>query len=411
MTAMLTLGKPGKRYQPITIDAPFYQAGLAGYSDAAMRTVARRHGCPYCITEAMLDHFLIQGGKGLDHAKLYPNDHGPSAPLCGQLMGSHPADIAQGSKILVDLGYDVVDVNLACPVKKIKKKARGGHLLSAPDEAIAILEAVVNAVGEDVPLTVKLRRAYDDTPEMTDNFHRIMQAVIDLGYSGATIHSRTVQQKYIGPGSWDELRQIVDHFGLRRGLGSRVWGLGKDNQAQSPNSNPQTPAPISQSLNPNPQLPDPTFTLGGSGDIWQAPDIFRMLEQTGVHWVSVARGCIGNPWFFQQARALMQGDTDAARTSPTIHQQRDVLLEHFQISAELHGEQQAGRMMRKFGIKFSRHHPDSGAIKKQFIATKTLADWQAVLENWYSEDGPGAPYESVIPDEAEYVECGTPLGA
>lgn len=126
MTAMLTLGKPGKRYEPIAIDAPFYQAGLAGYSDAAMRLVARRHGCPYAITEAMLDHFLIQGGKGLDHARLYPNDHGDKAPLCGQLMGSHPTDIAQGAKILVDLGYDVVDVNLACPVKKIKKKARGG---------------------------------------------------------------------------------------------------------------------------------------------------------------------------------------------------------------------------------------------------------------------------------------------
>lgn len=401
MTVMLTLGKPGRRYEPIKIDAPFYQAGLAGYSDAAMRVVARRHGAPYCITEAMLDHFLIQGGKGLDHAKLYPGDHGPDAPLCGQLMGSHPADIAAGAKILVDLGYDVVDVNLACPVKKIKKKARGGHLLSAPDEAIAILEAVVDAVGEDVPLTVKLRRSYDDTPEMTANFHRILQAVIDLGYSGATVHSRTVQQKYIGPGSWDELRQIVSHFGLRRNdFGFRIsdGGLSKTDDAA-----PQ--------INPKSEIANPEFMIGGSGDIWQAPDIFRMLEQTGVHWVSVARGCIGNPWFFQQARALMRGDTEAAKTSPTIHQQREVLLEHFQISAELHGEQQAGRMMRKFGIKFSRHHPQGGEVKKQFISTKNLADWQAVLDQWYAEDGPGAPYDATVPDEAEYVECGTPIGA
>lgn len=374
MTGMLTLGKPGKRYAPITIDAPFYQAGLAGYSDAAMRLIARRHGCPYCITEAMLDHFLIQGGKGLEHARLHEGDHGPDAPLCGQLMGSHPDDIAQGAKILVDMGYDVVDVNLACPVKKIKKKARGGHLLSAPDEAIAILESVADAVGEDVPLTVKLRRAYDDTPEMTGSFLRIFQAVIDLGYSGATVHSRTVQQKYIGPGSWDELRQIVEHFGLRK---------------------------------PN----DTHFTLGGSGDIWHAPDIFRMLEQTGVHWVSVARGCIGNPWVFEQARALMRGDAEAARRSPTILQQREVLLEHFQISAALHGEHMAGRMMRKFGIKFSRHHPRGEDVKRGFISTKTLADWQAALDQWYAEDGPGAPYEATIPDEAEHVECGEPIGA
>jgi len=396
---MLTLGKPGRRYEPIPIDAPFYQAGLAGYSDAAMRVVARRHGCPYCITEAMLDHFLIQGGKGLEHAKLMAGDHGRAAPLCGQLMGSHPTDIAQGAKILADLGYDVVDVNLACPVKKIKKKARGGHLLSVPDEAIAILEAVVDAVGEDVPLTVKLRRSYDDTPEMTESFHRILQAVIDLGYSGATVHSRTVQQKYIGPGSWDELRQIVDHFGLRRAMSDIRSPMFDEAANQSPTHS-----------NIEHRTSDMAFTLGGSGDIWEAPDIFRMIEQTGVHWVSVARGCIGNPWVFEQARALMRGDHEAARRSPTIHQQRDVLREHFELSVQLHGEHQAGRMMRKFGIKFSRHHPEATAIKQRFIKVRSLDDWRGVLDDYYADDGPGAPYERTIPEEAEYVECGAPVG-
>jgi len=385
MTAMFTLGKPGKRYTPVKIDAPFYQAGLAGYSDAAMRVIARRHGCPYCITEAMLDHFLIQGGKGLDAARLHQGDHGPQAPLCGQLMGSHGDEIAQGAKILVDLGYDVIDVNLACPVKKIKKKARGGHLLGAPDQAIVILQAVADAVGDAVPMTVKLRRAYDDTPAMTDAFRRILDAAIALGYSGATIHSRTVQQKYLGPGSWDELRQIVDHYGLRR------TAAGGKPDAAGP-------------------AVDGGFTLGGSGDIWQAADIFRMIEQTGVHWVSVARGCIGNPWIFEQARAIMRGDLAGARVSPTIAQQRDVLQEHFELSASIHGESMAGRMMRKFGIKFSRHHPRGDEVKKYFIKTRSLNDWQAVLNAFYSEDGPGAPYEQTIPDEAEHVTCGEPLG-
>ncbi|XAM00039.1 tRNA-dihydrouridine synthase [Phycisphaeraceae bacterium D3-23] len=387
---MLTLGKPGRRYDPIQIDAPFYQAGLAGYSDAAMRVVARRHGCPYCITEAMLDHFLIQGGKGLDHARLMAGDHGRSAPLCGQLMGSHADEIAQGAKILVDLGYDVVDVNLACPVKKIKKKARGGHLLSVPDEAIGILEAVADAVGQDVPLTVKLRRSYDDAPESFASFEKILRAVIDLGYSGATVHSRTVQQKYLGPGSWDELRQIVSHFGLRMADG----GWTKTSKAPLDSTHP--PSAIAH----------PPFTLGGSGDIWEAADIFRMIEQTGVHWVSVARGCIGNPWIFEQARAIMRGDTEAARRSPTIHQQRDVLREHFELSVQLHGEHQAGKMMRKFGIKFSRHHPDGVAIKQRFIKVRSLDDWRGVLSDFYADDGPGAPYERTIPEEAEYVTCG-----
>ena len=154
MPGMVRIGK-------VTLDAPFFQAGLAGYSDAAMRLVARRHGAPYAVTEAMLDMFLTNGGKGLKAAELDDADH----PIAGQLMGSHPAEIAAGAKILVGLGYDVIDVNLACPVKKIKKKCRGGHLMSVPAEAIAILDAVRQAVPDDIPTSVKLRRGSDDSPE------------------------------------------------------------------------------------------------------------------------------------------------------------------------------------------------------------------------------------------------------
>lgn len=322
----------------LDIAAPFYQAGLAGYSDAAMRLVARRHGCPYCITEAMLDQFLINGGKGLKAAELDEADH----PIAGQLMGSHPAEIAAGAKILVSLGYDVVDINLACPVKKIKKKCRGGHLMAVPEEAVDILKAVRQAVGDDVPLTVKLRRGSDDSPEAEAKFRHIFEATIHLGYAGATVHCRTVEQKYNGPGWWPFLKKLTDDYG-------------------------QTPG----------------FTIGGSGDIWQVDDIFRMLSDTGVAWVSVARGCIGNPWIFRQARAWMAGDVDTAKRSPSIAEQCGVLREHFQLSVTLHGEKKASMMMRKFGIKFSRHHPDAEAVRQAFIQVKSLAEWQRVLDHFY----------------------------
>jgi len=355
MTAMPRLGK-------LQLDAPFFQAGLAGYSDTAMRLVARRHGCPYCVTEALLDHFLIQGGRGLKSAELDDADH----PIAGQLMGSHPADIAAGAKVLLGLGYDVIDVNLACPVKKIKKKSRGGHLMSAPDEAIAILDAVKQAVGDPTPCTVKLRRGSDDSPEALKNFHKIFQAVIDLGYAGAVVHGRSVEQKYLGPSNWDFLRALTDQYG------------GVDG-----------------------------FMIGGSGDIWQASDIFKMIDETGVQWVSVARGCIGNPWVFQQARAMLAGDTRAARTPPTISQQRDVLLEHFKLSVALHGEQLASRLMRKFGIRFSRHHPQGDEVKQSFISVIGLPGWKAVLDKFYAEDGPGVGGEAALPQEAsDTLEAG-----
>lgn len=355
------------RIGDVTLDAPFYQAGLAGYSDSAMRMIARQHGCPYAVTEAMLDVFLIQGGKGLKEAELDTDDH----PICGQLMGSHPREIAEAAKILVGLGYDVIDVNLACPVKKIKKRARGGHLLSVPDEAIEILDAVKQAIGDDRPLTCKLRRAYDDTPEHEANFHKVFAAAIELGYAGATVHGRTVEQKYLGPSRWSFLKDLVDQYDLRR---------------------PQSEIPPSGSGG---------FCLGGSGDIWCARDIFRMIEETGIHLVSVARGCIGNPWIFKQARAYMAGDLDALDQPPTIFEQRDVLYEHFKLSTGLHGEKRASMMMRKFGIKFAQHHPRKDEIKKAFIAVRSLDDWEQVLATEYATDGPGHRVE--IEEEAASV--------
>jgi hypothetical protein len=160
--------------------------------------VARRHGAPFAVTEAMLDQTLLRGGKGLQAAELDEEDH----PVAGQLMGSHPADIAAGARLLLGLGYDVIDVNLACPVKKIRRNARGGHLLAEPDEAIAILDAVRQAVGDARPCTVKLRRGTDESAAAEGNFHRILAAAIELGYAGAVIHGRTVEQKYIGPSRW-----------------------------------------------------------------------------------------------------------------------------------------------------------------------------------------------------------------
>jgi len=331
MPGMVRIGK-------LTLDAPFFQAGLAGYSDTAMRLIARRHGAPLAVTEALLDRLLIDGGKGRAYAELDEQDH----PIAGQLIGSEPSQVAKGATILLGMGYDVIDVNLACPVRKFRRKGRGGHLLAQPDQAIAILDAVRQTVPQDIPCTVKLRRATDDSSDAQADFNRIFESVIELGYAAATIHARTVRQKYQGPADWSFLKDTVRRYGR----------------------NART-------------------AIFGSGDIWSAQDIFRMIDQTGVHAVAVARGCIGNPWLFTQARAIMAGDTAAANRGPTIDQQRSVLLEHFRLSMAQHGERLAGRLMRKFGIKFARHHPDPDAVAKAFVNVESVADWQRVVDTYY----------------------------
>src|ERR1700759_1407320 len=111
---------PAVNIGPIELPIPFVQAGLAGYSDRAMRLVARRRGCPYAVTEALLDTILLSGGLGLKKSiDINSEDH----PIAGQLIGSEPEQMARAAIILADHGYDVIDLNFACPVKKIKNKA------------------------------------------------------------------------------------------------------------------------------------------------------------------------------------------------------------------------------------------------------------------------------------------------
>ena len=103
----------------LQIDHPFCQAGLAGYSDRAMRTVARRRGCPYAVTEALLDTILVNGGQGLRKSiDINDEDH----PVAGQIIGSDPDTMAKAAGLLQQAGYDVIDLNFACPVKKIRNK-------------------------------------------------------------------------------------------------------------------------------------------------------------------------------------------------------------------------------------------------------------------------------------------------
>jgi tRNA-dihydrouridine synthase B len=337
-------------------DAPFFQAGLAGYSDGAMRLIARRHGCPYCITEALLDRTLICGGKGRrkEDPDLLEEECGlgdpednriaevgdlHDHPIAGQIMGSLPDEMAKASALLASMNYDVIDVNLACPVKKMRKANRGGHCLTDVDQSIAILRAVREAVPRNVPCTVKLRRAFDDTPDMAARFERIFNAAYELGYAWATVHCRTVQQKYLGPSKWEFLTDLV--------------GRNRDK------------------------------IIFGSGDVWTVNDLFAMLDVTGVHAVAVARGCIGNPWIFRQARQLIAGETP---TLPTLDEQREALLEHFQLAIALHGERKASKMMRKFGIKFSVHHSQAEDVKLEFIKCATVEQWRAVIDRHYSFD-------------------------
>jgi nifR3 family TIM-barrel protein len=340
------------RIGPIILSSPFCQAGLAGYSDRAMRVVARRRGCAYAVTEALLDIILLSGGAGLRKSiDINDEDH----PVAGQVMGSEPETMARAARLLADAGYDVIDLNFACPVKKIKNKARGGHMLRDVPRATDVLKAVRDALPPHVPTTISMRRGFDDAPESADRFYEIVDTAWANHYSAVRVHARTVEQKYQGSAQWSVLADVKRRY--------------------------------------------PDRTILGSGDVFTAEDAVRMLKTTGVDVVWVARGAIGNPWIFRHAARILAGTDPASIPPPTVGEQREALAEHFSTAMQIHGEQLAGRRMRKMGIKYSRFHPDAPKVKTDFIAVQSLRDWNNVLEKWYAQDTPGVWPDAKAADE------------
>jgi nifR3 family TIM-barrel protein len=350
----MTHSFPPLRIGSVEIGFPVVQAALSGYSDLAMRVIARRLGAPYTLCEVVLDRTVLQGGKA---SRRFLHIADEEHPLGGQLMGSDPAEFGPAAKELAAAGFDVIDINFGCPVKKVLGRCRGGYHLGQPALALEIVSRVREAVPPERPVTVKMRRGIDDTPRSRDQFYTIFDGAFARGVAAITVHGRTVQQRYVGPSRWSFLREVKLHAGRR--------------------------------------------TVLGSGDLFTPHDCLDMLAQTKVDGVTVARGAIGNPWIFAQARRLAAGLPQG--DPPRLHEQRAVIREHYRLAAGVFPDAVCGRQMRKFGIKYSRLHPQPLAVRDAFIAVRDNADWEAVLDRWYAEDLPG---RHPGPEDVDEVECG-----
>jgi nifR3 family TIM-barrel protein len=341
---MTTLPNPLKplRIGNLEIGFPIVQAALSGYSDSPMRTLARRHGASYSLCEVMLDQFLVHikiRNRTRHLLHISPEEH----PVGGQLMGAEPEDFGPAAKKLSDAGFDVIDINFGCPVKKVLGRCRGGFHLSQPEVAIEIIQRVRDAVPAEKPVTLKMRRGVDDTPESRDKFFTIFDRAYELGVAAITVHGRTVTQRYIGPSRWDFLRELKQHAGER--------------------------------------------TVLGSGDLFNAQACIDMIAYTGVDGVTVARGAIGNPWIFQQVAELAAGRP--LPPPPSLHEQREAIAEHYRLAEELYGAERCVPDMRKFAIKYAQLHPQHLEVRADFVKVKAAGQWRTVLDRWYGEDLPG----------------------
>jgi tRNA-dihydrouridine synthase B len=336
---------------PLRLDFPVVQAALSGYSDLPMRVIARRLGAPYTLCEVMLDQFILQlkpRRRNRHYLQVADEEH----PTGGQLMGADPTDFAPAALRLVESGFDVIDINFGCPVKKVLGRCRGGYHLSQPDVALEIVRRVRDAVPEAIPVTVKMRRGIDDSAESRERFFEIFEGAFALGVAATTVHGRTVKQRYDGPSRWEFLRE------LKQISGNRV--------------------------------------VLGSGDLFSAQACLDMIRYTGVDGVTVARGAIGNPWIFSQARALAAGKP--LPDPPSLYEQRDVISEHYRLAEESYGADRCLPDMRKLAIKYAQLHPNHVEVRSDFCRVKEPGGWRDVLAKWYAEDRPGVHLPIDVPN-------------
>jgi tRNA-dihydrouridine synthase B len=265
-----------------------------------------------------------------------PDDH----PVGGQLMGADPEVFGPAAFELAKAGYDIIDINFGCPVKKVLGRCRGGFLLSQPETALSIVRSVIDAVGSIRPVTMKMRRGMDDSAAAERNFFEILDGALAFGVTAVTVHGRTVQQRYVGPSRWEFLSRVKRHVG--------------------------------------------DTTILGSGDLFTAQDCIRMMEETGVDGVTIARGCIGNPWIFDECRALW--NCNELPMPPSIDRQRSAIESHWHDAVSVYGEELAGKVMRKFCIKYAEHHPLYAQVKQAFIDVKNSAEFVAAMHQCYDPE-------------------------
>jgi tRNA-dihydrouridine synthase B len=239
---------------PLSLSSPFALAPMAGMTDTAFRRlIKRRSGCGLVVTEMVSAEGLV---RGIDRTLEYAEYTEEERPVSIQIFGGDPARMAAAAQIVEDLGADLVDVNMGCPVPKIAKHSAGCSLMREPEHAAEIVRAMARAV--KIPVTVKMRAGWDVRNVNAPVMARMME---DAGAAAVAVHGRTAEQSYRGSSDWNLIGEVAK--------GVRIPVL-------------------------------------GSGDCLEATEVVDRLT-TGVAGVLVGRGALRNPWIFEQADALRAG--------------------------------------------------------------------------------------------------------
>lgn len=303
-------------------------APLAGISNLPFRLIARSFGCALAYTEMISANGLIRKtDKTFEYLKTCADDK----PLGMQIFGADPELLAEAARIVVERGADLVDINMGCPVRKVVRAGAGAVLMKDPGRAARIITAVLKAV--KIPVTIKIRSGWNGD---SINAVGIAKIAEDSGASAITVHGRTADQGYSGIADW----QII--------------------------------AAVKKAV----KIP-----VIGNGDIWQAGDAIKMLQQTSCDAVMVGRGALGNPWLFQNIKQLLAGKAD--NYLPDLDQRYEIINKHWKMESDLCGERAATRNFRKHLLWYTKGLEGSHRFRQLVGAMPDHESMQVQLDKYF----------------------------
>ena len=304
----------------VLIDSKLSLAPMAGVTDVAFRQICAEMGAGLTCTELVSSKALCyKDKKTFSLLQQFPGEH----PAAVQIFGNDPVCMAEAAQLAIEYtGADILDINMGCPMGKIVNNGDGAALMKDPEKAGRIVEAVVKAV--QVPVTAKFRRGWDMGSCNCVEFAKTLEAA---GVSAVAVHGRTRAQVYGGNADWNCIREVKEAV----------------------------------------KVP-----VIANGDIWEAKDVLRILQHTKADMAMIGRGCFGNPWIFQQAKALLEGNP--LPELPPLAERCDVAVRQFELAAQAKGERVAILEARKHYCWYLKGVSHSGYYKEQIVQMNTLED-------------------------------------